>query len=1364
MAIDPSRSFSAVRALLGGALRLAPLVLTLAIAVLWASALLGRADQQPRATMLRNIEIGLCGDRVSLGAGELRQNEKLPGAAAVRHVLFENQRGAMTTEQCKEEAKAIESERDWRRRWRISNESKSRRLSLTYVDRDDPTSRITFDSDRVPLRVNDQIQFHDAHGAAPAFTVTQIDARSIEFLSVEPMGASPRKFRVQAVDDGRRFEWTAGEAKPCRASLLSALKEGVDYSMTKARGLIGAFFGGRPAESTVAYIGGAENCRANGKMAIAFGEQPFAALKLQYIPKIGFAIARERAEAARVLRIEGRDKISIWLNAVKNEMFDRAFDVADRIALHENDEVRFDAGSGPSALTVKKVDASRIELQTHPQGAGARKYELRVVDGRARLEGAAGGPKDCALTPEEDARAGDKWTIAYIGGAEDCLVDGKAAIAIPQQPFAALKLQYSPKTGFTLAREHAETARLLRREGSAVASIWLPKNNRDGGSAAEPRLRRYDLEKFVAGHTSYRIRTPNMSAEEAKVAFVIEPEAGQHRVTKTTDCDENQDAIHADETTFFERHMRCAPKLSELWRKPLVEPFGEARALALYVGGTLFERYWPPSTSFLKKVFLAALGLALLLSLSLRIFAGYSSLRAAAAAILAGVGAAPRCFTRLVTGGEGRDFWRVAVALSGLFIFAGFLSWKFLGLGDRNVDSAAAARFFHDGAHLAPMAPWLAILAWCFAAVAVATSRGGGFHDGLLFTLWTALVALGHTALTAHALDSPELRHLRFADDTTIALGAAAGLVIFAAQAHPAELARGLRALAAARGDAAPGARRTLADALKRLSGGGWGLLAAVAVSFAFLLSRGSVSPGAIAMLIAIAVALLVREVIAGFGGLPGGMTAALAVVAAALAVWLVFGASAGIAGAFQPSEGVKTLVLLVLAALMTLAIDPNRNAPLRQRRGGFLKDPLWPAFLAIDGLFAILLFVPTVRHDFSPIIVLAFTTAATLGFVAATHALARLSDFLYLEPELRRAPEDMSRPRARSRFERWRRKATSRARRLFLQPLRPHLLHPVVLAVALAAAVSWPKTQASTDGVAARQQLVNSLGTIPDKAIDRFISWVEFNGGEKRETTAEAGAEAPDSGKKAMPLFVEFADLGKQVGLSREIIEASDCASFNDALQGPRPAPPVSSLLDAGPLAMLADAAREQALSPADVLLKTSIGLSCERSGPHGPAWARDQALTLPESHNDFVGAALIAYYGRDGAVVIAALEFAFVGLCLLAGFRVFRWTPGNARHRVVAATAAYATIGFSSMLGMQWLISWLNAAGFAPVMGQPASFLSHGPSHFLLFATPAALVPILALRVHMGFTHPPRPQLLAPPAPWTLRRGLRKIFPPSE
>ena len=181
-------------------------------------------------------------------------------------------------------------------------------------------------------------------------------------------------------------------------------------------------------------------------------------------------------------------------------------------------------------------------------------------------------------------------------------------------------------------------------------------------------------------------------------------------------------------------------------------------------------------------------------------------------------------------------------------------------------------------------------------------------------------------------------------------------------------------------------------------------------------------------------------------------------------------------------------------------------------------------------------------------------------------------------------------------------------------------------------------------------------------------------------------------------------------------------------------------------------------------MLLKTSIGLSCERSGPHGPAWARDQALTLPESHNDFVGAALIAYYGRDGAVVIAALEFAFVGLCLLAGFRVFRWTPGNARHRVVAATAAYATIGFSSMLGMQWLISWLNAAGFAPVMGQPASFLSHGPSHFLLFATPAALVPILALRVHMGFTHPPRPQLLAPPAPWTLRRGLRKIFPPSE
>ena len=98
---------------------------------------------------------------------------------------------------------------------------------------------------------------------------------------------------------------------------------------------------------------------------------------------------------------------------------------------------------------------------------------------------------------------------------------------------------------------------------------------------------------------------------------------------------------------------------------------------------------------------------------------------------------------------------------------------------------------------------------------------------------------------------------------------------------------------------------------------------------------------------------------------------------------------------------------------------------------------------------------------------------------------------------------------------------------------------------------------------------------------------------------------------------------------------------------------------------------------------------------------------LHLPEIQNDFISTWLFQAMGRDTALLIAVVQVMVVALMLLAAFRLARFAPGDEPTRGAATVLAYTTIGLAVMMALQWLISWMNAFGLLPVMGQPATYL---------------------------------------------------------
>jgi cell division protein FtsW (lipid II flippase) len=447
----------------------------------------------------------------------------------------------------------------------------------------------------------------------------------------------------------------------------------------------------------------------------------------------------------------------------------------------------------------------------------------------------------------------------------------------------------------------------------------------------------------------------------------------------------------------------------------------------------------------------------------------------------------------------------------------------------------------------------------------------------------------------------------------------------------------------------------------------------------------------------------------AGSRGIPVGLKVCFSLTLIFLIAWFLFGSEAGIAGVLQPSEAIKTFTIVALAASVTVALERDRGPE------GTPKE-FRQSLLMIVALLGVILAVPVSRNDLSPFLILIATSVVTFFIVVIVHWTAICSERLMLSGPHGAPPPDLRRRRSRAdtALQRFRRTLLARiwrGLRRFIGRPEPWIIGACVVAIFSA---WYAGTTALADARATRQWLMSHLGGSIDKPIERVISWLEFNA-------------RPDHNGV---LEVEFADVGLQVSRSRDAIAFSRCGKRQEA----------AAILPALSRAWAPVAVIEHASSLAADWMATRFLPSCiTYQVPEGMA---DQvAARMPAVQNDFVSTWLIVRFGRDGATGIVLMQCVLLSLMLLAGFLAIRWSPGQIYDRPAAATAGFVTIGFAVTLGLQWTISWHNALGLLPVMGQPSTFLSHGPSHTLLFGTPAVLSAVLALRMRGAFRLPKSP-----------------------
>lgn len=1008
---------------------------------------------------------------------------------------------------------------------------------------------------------------------------------------------------------------------------------------------------------------------------------------------------------------------------------------ADRLPVQAGDILELSPASGAKEdLRVRTVatgagaDPPRADGSIRvglgkPGEADDRFYDLTWSAGRFLLKDAKGAvvpacvEETVALLGFARAARGlargaaDETVLLHVGGGSACVRDEAATIDLRGAQFSSAAIGFVPGVGFVFARDGDAGARVAR----GGQRMWL-------GSVPHPLVdtiggRPVVLDSFVAGRTRYAVEWDDR--DNAKFGLRIVPIDRSHRIPRS-ECpaDASVDVVGFHGVR-YQTHCGTAANAGDAWKLAAPTPAAAARDAGAFIGG-LVRLAWMRGARLFDSV--APRGPIAI---------------AAAVALLAIVG-----LWRLVrrkprtveSDGVPEAIIRWALVVTAAVVLLGYLAWK---IDPHYLVDETAARM-QD----VPEAPWRMLIVWALAAVAVATARGSGALDNAIMTVATAIVAFGHCALTSMSLASGELSHLRFADDTTHAIEAAGAAIMLVSQIGPYALATSAR----------------------------------------WLVLRGPTRPLGLP--------------------LPPGLLVVGAGTFVVLLLWFVLGTETGIAELVQPSELVKTLVVILLAASVTLVLDPERDrdarrrarpgAPRREPRRprlvvcaaaagagaalltiwrveigliaghqwaievmalGFalvalfflsrlVDEPMWASFLLVAAVVGVIGAVPLFRNDLSAFFVMMTAALATLCVVVAVHWVALWSQRLeFMQPDRSPPPPTSWRlPRGSERTA----SINGLARRVRaavwtfvrLQAARPFELAAVAAVAVFALTFHFGATRLVNAGDA-RGSLVDLMGEGADKPVNRFISWIELN------------ARPDEDGRT---ISVEFADVALQVLRSRKVIAVARCDDWRRWLPRTSALPVLAAWIPAS------IAARIESVG-ADIDSRMAGTVGC---GNGATLVDRDpappDALSMPEIQNDFIGSWLIVALGRSGALQLVLLQCTLVGLMVFAAFRVVKFQPAHVRNRAAASAAAFATVGFAMMLGVQWAISWANAFGVVPVMGQPATFLSHGPSHLLLFGVPAILAPLCALRLRSALTVLPARDDIEP-IPWRfmLRHRIR-------
>lgn len=446
--------------------------------------------------------------------------------------------------------------------------------------------------------------------------------------------------------------------------------------------------------------------------------------------------------------------------------------------------------------------------------------------------------------------------------------------------------------------------------------------------------------------------------------------------------------------------------------------------------------------------------------------------------------------------------------------------------------------------------------------------------------------------------------------------------------------------------------------------------------------------------------------------------------ILAAFVAWGVLGTETGVAG-FQPVELGKIALVLVLAHIFLgfSRIDYFYN---QRHYISWLTVSLATVLVFILFLTA----VPFLKSDYSPALIIIITTVVLAFAFLLPSTLKRLVEIMRVF--LRRADA----PQRKVRRLGWPRGGVLALVLVVLLGINAALIYafPGLVTYAISGQWSLPK-----DRLAAIDTLEKARGGLFRVPAERLLTWYDLDHATKR-TQSAAQDRSPD---------VIHRDLGFQLLQSKVALAEMPCTLARLDLGLDKTPVEVRRALDELP---------PSPVSLCAMLPGARVTPIAERKGEEQDEtvsrFTVSDLVRLPVVQNDFIATFLMVRFGLPaGLALLAAQVITVFGLLSLAVSLMRERAMGSAQEGANKGMAIIL-VGIATIFALHWSISWGNALGLLPVMGQPMTFIAAATSHHMLMALPSIAIALIAGRLAAIRQLSPT----SDPPPWGLWRGLTR------
>jgi cell division protein FtsW (lipid II flippase) len=446
--------------------------------------------------------------------------------------------------------------------------------------------------------------------------------------------------------------------------------------------------------------------------------------------------------------------------------------------------------------------------------------------------------------------------------------------------------------------------------------------------------------------------------------------------------------------------------------------------------------------------------------------------------------------------------------------------------------------------------------------------------------------------------------------------------------------------------------------------------------------------------------------------------------ILAAFVAWGVLGTETGVAG-FQPVELGKIALVLVLAHIFLgfSRIDYFYN---QRHYISWLTVSLATVLVFILFLTA----VPFLKSDYSPALIIIITTVVLAFAFLLPSTLKRLVEIMRVF--LRRADA----PQRKARRLGWPRGGVLALVLVILLGINAALIYifPGLVTYAISGQWNLPKER-----LAAIDVLEKARGGPLRVPAERLLTWYDLDHATKRAATA-AQERSPD---------VIHRDLGFQLLQSKVALAEMPCTLARLDLGLDKTPVEVRRALDELP---------PSPVSLCAMLPGARVTPIAERKGEEQDEtvsrFTVSDLVRLPVVQNDFIATFLMVRFGLPaGLALLAAQVITVFGLLCLAVSLMRERAMGSAQEGANKGMAIIL-VGIATIFALHWSISWGNALGLLPVMGQPMTFIAAATSHHMLMALPSIAIALIAGRLAAIRQLSPT----SDPPPWGLWRGLTR------